>query len=99
MSRAFGSVNKASLNITQTIRNAFTQEDCEYAAERIRALMHDPDPDVAFKAIKLFLERFSIAADKIIDQLEASKVNDIKHYNALIKELRDDFNRDTPSIG
>lgn len=88
MSRPFGSVNKSGLNLTKLIRDMVTEDDAKEVMDKFRLLWRSDDPDVSFKAIKLFFERFTVAADKQADvAIEAVKVADKQQFDKLLKEL------------
>lgn len=85
--RVLGSKNKASLNIMSEIKKCFTPADCEKVATHLKNHMDNPDPEISLKAIKLFLDKFAISAEKATEaEIMRASVEDREEYERLVKE-------------
>lgn len=90
MARPLGSQNKSGLNLTTLFRNYWTEDNLKCIYEKMLSHIMSDDPDVSFRAYKLFLERFTISADKNVDvATEAIKINSKGQFDEMIKELVD----------
>lgn len=93
--RKDGDVNKRNttgMSLTTLLRNKFTPENLDLVYTQMIKQIGDEDPDVSFRAIKLFLERFTIAADKAVEvQMNSTQLSDRESYNKLVAEALEEF--------
>lgn len=77
------------IKVTTFTKELITEEHSEVAVKQLLAFMSSPDPKVSLPAIKLFLDKFFVSAEK---QTEAeairSNIENKAEYDRLLKELK-----------